>query len=380
MQPGNNLSIDTFDHLRETWESVERSCPSIYFQSSSWQHTWHELGQKHAYRPRIALLATSSQPRALTSFSIRRQYYLKVWPVRALYFNSSGRDSFDVVCSEHCEPLLPQGEQSEVLTELFRALRAREGIDEFVIRAVPLSMLEHFEVASASLGLQLVEEKRAPNYWVNLQRLRSEKQSYLMTLKPRTRRIVKNDFEGYIQKFGSLSVTRAAGVAEAIQWFDSLAQLNVQRLTQKGIKSSFNLPFLKEFHHRLITYAFDKGEIELLKISFGQQTLGYVYGFLCNSEIFVYQSGFDFSLDPQLRPGLITHHCAIEHYFARGLNRYDFLAGEYQYKRSLSNEQDTLLWLRIRSRKAVFTIDSALREFKRKLLTKLRGQQTEAEQ
>jgi len=51
-----------------------------------------------------------------------------------------------------------------------------------------------------------------------------------------------------------------------------------------------------------------------------------------------------------LRPGLVCHLLAIEHYRRAGMRRYDFLGGDARYKRSFANGEIALLWLDIRRR------------------------------
>jgi CelD/BcsL family acetyltransferase involved in cellulose biosynthesis len=57
-----------------------------------------------------------------------------------------------------------------------------------------------------------------------------------------------------------------------------------------------------------------------------------------------YQSGLQYDADGHLKPGLISHYCAIQHYLSAGFSDYDFLAGDSQYKRSLSTGSRTLVW------------------------------------
>jgi len=71
--------------------------------------------------------------------------------------------------------------------------------------------------------------------------------------------------------------------------------------------------------------------------------------FVHDGWVAAYQSGFDFGPDAdRLRPGLICHLMAIQHYRRAGMRRYDFLGGEARYKRSLANAEIPLVWLDVR--------------------------------
>jgi len=70
------------------------------------------------------------------------------------------------------------------------------------------------------------------------------------------------------------------------------------------------------------------GEIDLLRIAAGDQTIGFLYNFRFRNRVYAYQSGFDYSVShPHQKPGLTCHHLAIEMYRRQGLEVYDFLAG-----------------------------------------------------
>jgi len=76
---------------------------------------------------------------------------------------------------------------------------------------------------------------------------------------------------------------------------------------------------------------------------------GYLYNFVHDGWVAAYQSGFDFGPDAdRLRPGLVCHLMAIQHYAGAGMRRYDFLGGEARYKRSLANAEIPLVWLDVR--------------------------------
>jgi len=99
----------------------------------------------------------------------------------------------------------------------------------------------------------------------------------------------------------------------------------------------------------LIRRVFSKGEgIDLLKVTAGAKTIGYLYNFSFQGRVSAYQSGFDYEMsDPHLKPGLTSHHLAIEMYLRDGAPSYDFLAGADRYKLSLSTIATPLHWIEI---------------------------------
>jgi CelD/BcsL family acetyltransferase involved in cellulose biosynthesis len=57
-----------------------------------------------------------------------------------------------------------------------------------------------------------------------------------------------------------------------------------------------------------------------------------------------YQSGLEPSSDNKVKPGLVAHALAITECAAAGLREYDFLAGDSQYKKSLSTARRPIIW------------------------------------
>jgi CelD/BcsL family acetyltransferase involved in cellulose biosynthesis len=73
--------------------------------------------------------------------------------------------------------------------------------------------------------------------------------------------------------------------------------------------------------------------------------VGILYNYVVQRKVFFYQSGFTYLSDNRVKPGLVTHTEAINYYLGRSLDEYDFLAGDSQYKQSLSNAERHMQWL-----------------------------------
>jgi CelD/BcsL family acetyltransferase involved in cellulose biosynthesis len=90
----------------------------------------------------------------------------------------------------------------------------------------------------------------------------------------------------------------------------------------------------------------ERGEIDLLRVAAGNQVIGFLYNFRYRGRSLAYQSGFDYAgAGRHGKPGLTCHHEAIRFATSWGATRYDFLAGDDRYKRSLSDRAETLHWI-----------------------------------
>jgi len=114
----------------------------------------------------------------------------------------------------------------------------------------------------------------------------------------------------------------------------------------------------------LITTRFSRGEVQLLRITVGEKTIGYLYNFVLKGRVYAYQNGFCYDADPVLKPGYVSHFLAIQHNLAGGAAVYDFLAGNMRYKQSLSDQSGEMQWIVIRREKLMFSIERWLRRLK----------------
>jgi hypothetical protein len=68
--------------------------------------------------------------------------------------------------------------------------------------------------------------------------------------------------------------------------------------------------------------------------------------------VLFYAGGFARFDDDRLRPALVTHALFIAECAARGFRRYDLLTGADSCKRELTVSEHSLIWARVRRRKA----------------------------
>ena len=87
--------------------------------------------------------------------------------------------------------------------------------------------------------------------------------------------------------------------------------------------------------------------IDLVRVRFGGTTVGILYNLRVRGRTSFYQSGLAYTADNKLKPGLVTHALAIQHYLDGDATEYDFLAGDpeaLRYKESLASGQRPLVW------------------------------------
>jgi len=123
-----------------------------------------------------------------------------------------------------------------------------------------------------------------------------------------------------------------------------MRELHLARWTDLDRSTSLAAGAVVDFHERMIRALVPAGGVDLLRVGNGKHAVGFLYNFVVNGKVAMFQSGFDYARSSRRSPGLLTHALAIEHYRQRGLREYDFLCGDAQYKRTLCNGVRELLW------------------------------------
>jgi CelD/BcsL family acetyltransferase involved in cellulose biosynthesis len=307
------------------WRALEaRANPSFF-------RTWTWTGALAAERfPDPVLVEAREDGRivALALFNRRG---------RALYLGESGDPAMDSVYIEFNGVLAESGREAELARLCLRAARTGGGILPRTlilngVDATPLAALDTPDPANA-------KESAAP--FADLTGLAGP---FLDTLSANTRQQIRRSDRSYAAS-GPITIDRAATVEAALARLDELAVPHQRTWTARGRPGAFATPFFRRFHEAVIAEGFPRGEIDLLRVSAGPRIIGYLYNFRWAGARLAYQSGFDYETrDPREKPGLTCHHQAIQAAIDAGATRYDFLAGDSRYKRSLSNGAERLYW------------------------------------
>jgi CelD/BcsL family acetyltransferase involved in cellulose biosynthesis len=180
--------------------------------------------------------------------------------------------------------------------------------------------------------------------------LTREEICFLDSRSANTRQQLRRSNRGYAA-IGGIAIEPAVTLARANEFLDGLMALHQASWVARGKPGAFANPFFVRFHRALIARGLPRGEIDLLRVTAGPQTIGLLYNFRYRDRSLAYQSGFDYAgAGRQGKPGLTCHHEAIRLAARSGAVRYDFLAGDDRYKRSLSNGAETLHWIEVAGR------------------------------
>ena len=292
--------------LGARWRALEAQADASFFQSWSW------VGSRLAERfPSPVLLEADEDGETVGLALFNRTTGLGG---DTLWLNESGNPAHDTPYVEFNGPLLRRDRAHLAADCLAAALRAPIGARRGWHRRLVLSGIEPplATVANTLAGHTVPRQPAKGSPWI------------------------------------ALALTRAATTEQALEFLDALAALHQASWTRRGQRGAFADPFFRTFHRDVIAAAHPRGEIDLLRISAGEETIGYLYNFRRNGIVMAYQSGFAYrEHDNQRKPGLTCHALAIETALAEGNAAYHFLAGDDRYKTSLGNASRELHWLEL---------------------------------
>jgi CelD/BcsL family acetyltransferase involved in cellulose biosynthesis len=217
-----------------------------------------------------------------------------------------------------------------------------------------------------SLNARIVDQR--PSWSRELQG-NSGQTSVIQQLSANTRQQIRRSMRALESRNGRLMLHQAGSAAEAQDWFQQMAPWHRHRWSgpQAGVsRSGFDNPSFIRFHFALIARAFDSDHIRVWKLFGGEQVVAMMYNFRVGATESFYLGATDPELDPLMRPGLIGHLSVMERCLEEGVGVYDFMAGDAQYKRQLSNRSEQLYWLVLQRPRWRFRLEDRLRQLRSK--------------
>jgi CelD/BcsL family acetyltransferase involved in cellulose biosynthesis len=348
--------------LEEKWLSLESRSDCSYFVSWSWIGCWLDSLPQYI-EPSLIEVSDGTKIVAL-GLLVQRAYRRRfVLPVAGAFLNTTGVAALDAVTIEYNDLLVDRSSGDTLRHQVVQSLLAPgSGIEEFSADGM-LASAEWARFAPAGFS---VSEREEICRSVDLRAVRT-RGDFLALLSANTRSNVRRSHKEFA-KLGKIKIEAASDLDMARSMYSTLQQLHGEYWSSRGQKGVFSNSFLREFHRQLIEARFAFGEIQLISIAVGSHIVGVLYNFVYRGRVYSYQSGFDYHYaGKQNRPGLVAHSLAIELNAQLGNDVYDFMAGDSQYKRSLSTHEASMRWVKFQKSCAKFRIENWFRHLKRGL-------------
>jgi CelD/BcsL family acetyltransferase involved in cellulose biosynthesis len=323
--------------LQAWWRDLESRADLTFFTSWSWIGPWLDVLPPDL-QSHLLVARQGSDIVGLGVLVKGRAHLMRAIPVMCWRLHATGIRDIDDLTTEYNGFLLDRRYAADAEQAMLEFLLNQTGVERLEVSMANARFADLAEPPPQGI---LVRSDLRKSYLVDLEKVRDAAQGFLATLSANTRSQIKRSINAY-GALGPITVEPAESAAQAAEFFMALKDLHAQTWSERGKHSGFaSSQVAQQFHTTLIATAFNKGEVQLLRISVGTRTLGYLYGFVYRGRVIFYQSGLNYGLlDKHDRPGLVCHALAIEHHSQAGHHWYDFAAGDYRYKASLAKHHE----------------------------------------
>ena len=234
--------------------------------------------------------------------------------------------------------------------------------DELRINAAEAGAFHNLNKLCTGFGLNLIEEETSKACCTRLKDYDGDPDNYIASLSKSKREQIRRSIK-YFSQFGEPVLEFAAGRDECLEFFHKLGELHQRAWNARGRSGAYASQSWVDFHSRLITDYPDR--VQLIRISYGSHLLGYLYNLIDRKVAYSIQSGFNYTADKNDRPGIVSHFMVTNDYIRSALQRYEYLAGDAQYKRSLSNAHRQFSWYLVQKKNLKMRIENAALRLKR---------------
>lgn len=352
LTPNDNITIAEVEVL---WQQVvQRSKQSTFFTAWDWisstlllaPDAWW-LQQCYSNGNLIALAIWFEK--TVNHFGIQR---------RQLWLHKTGHDDLDRVWIEY---------NNFVVDSNFDATQVSKVMLNFLIKQKTLPFDElHVDMTTQLIDVVpvfstlhtscFVHEKLATKgYRVSLE---NETDTWLSK---NTRYQLKRS-QQLLSESGEVVVISISNKADFLTEF---AEHHIQQWQHEKWGSAFTNQYFMWFHTRLVS----SDAVTMLVMQLGGRRIARGYFITHDKQVFFYASAIEQSSNPKVKVGYVFHLLAMRFFQQKGYTSYDFLAGDMQYKQSLSNSCYPMKSFVI-ERKNVYSMS---RQVMRRLKTTLRA-------
>ncbi len=315
------------------WEELEQQASAPLTSSWRWTETWLEhFGDLIDHR--FAVGEESGSPAGIALVCRGLGQRRAGLPVRTLHLGTAGEPSRDSIFVERNGLLAVREHRHAFANALLRSLVTERRWDEL--------MLDGFTEEHANLLLPLApfEARQEASRTFDLRAADAADGEVLRLLSAKTRASVRRSSK----RLNVVAAEWAGDPVEALEFLDELIALHQQRWESRGQPGVFASPRFTAFHRALVPRLAATGEVCLFRIRDERSTLSCLYGFIDDDRLMTYQHGTPIQAGQRASPGMVTEVLCMQACYDRGLAVYDHLAGDSEFKRSLSTGAETLVW------------------------------------
>lgn len=270
-----------------------------------------------------------------------------------LHLNMTGSELEDQIWPEYngllCLPEYKEQVTSELLSNLFSVHRS---IDEFDAGLAEASFLNALNTKSYVQDVQL----ETNSYLYEAESQSVSKSPYSASLKrqlKRTKRMLDEQGDVYLEfEFNRDAIKMK---------FNEMSLLHKRAW---GSESGFNNDNFVRFHATMIQKDLETVKPVMASLIVAGELYARHFIYISNAVAYFYMGVTNKNTDNRIKSGLLLHAETINRLPTFKCNRYDFLGGDYAYKKRFSNNTIPLKRIRIKRSNTKFKLESLLKRLK----------------
>jgi len=329
------------DNIGSLWQEIENRVGSNSLACSwLWTESWlRHYGDMIPHR-----FVVGERDAAVAIALITEGAGKKIGPfnIRTLHLGTSGEPDTETVRVQYNRVLAPIEERDSFVRgviELARVSGSRW--DQF--------HLDGFSRDDLPQGIELepsFESLRDVCCITDLAAIRSSGKTVIAALDSHAAKSIRRSIRFVEEDHGPIRIEWADSIEHAHDIFDEMVKLHEARWAAKGQPGVFSSARFAGFHREIVQKAFPNGGVLLARVKAGEMTLGCDYSLIERNRVLSYQWGIAQLKNKRASPGLVIGATVMQEALQRGLDEFDWLAGDAFYKRQLTTTSRELVWIR----------------------------------
>lgn len=274
---------------------------------------------------------------------ITRGHHIKRGPLhlRTAHVGTAGEPMGETVRVQYNRLLVNPNHRSEFASLILRHAPALLGgtTHLMVLEGFCPGEFSAFEACGHELRMT-----RKTAFALDLADVRRDGLTVMDVLRKRTTSNIRRSVKRLTEQYGPLSVEWAESLDHAREIYDEMCVLHNARWRAEGQPGVFESRRFDGFHRDIVSRLIADQRIVLARVKAGDKTVGCDYDFIERGRVLAYQWGLAQLEDSAISAGLVVGALVMQAALERGLDEYDWLAGDVLYKRMLSTAEHQLVW------------------------------------
>ncbi len=339
------------------WRKIEAALSNRRLMCSSiWTETWlNHYGALVPHRFAVAHRNGIACGMALLTCGVQQHdgpLQMSTWHV-----GTAGEPDADSVCIEYNSLLVRDVDRTEFFRQLLAWINTQSDCDQ-----THLDGFAFDEVVSLLKGNPQALVTRRPSPYFDLRAAREANVEPIELLGRSTRYTLRRS----MRQLGQPTGEWAASAERAEEMLHRMIERHQARWIALGEPGSYASRRFREFHLELVHRLVPIGAMGMYRVTSPTGILGCAQVFIDDNRVLLYQSGWS-PRPGNVSPGLVVDYLCLAECQRRGLDQFDFMAGESDYKRHLSTHEAELAWVVWRQPRLKHVVLASLRTVKQLL-------------